>query len=206
MHDSYNGDVVTYSDDGGASYRFSGELHKPGLDECALAQLHNGSVLAISRSCNVTGGFSSANCETIKNDFSDARGSSAGAGFHHFAYSISNDGGAHWSPLGRLAQTLTPVCQASMTSYKRSVYYSSPFNADTRRNLTILAADDGVNFNRSLLLDPGPAGYSSVVCGFPGREDCGVMYDGQNIANASKGCRGGKCWVQFIRFASADVK
>ena len=93
-----------------------------------------------------------------------------------------------------------------MTSYKRSVYYSSPFNADTRRNLTILAADDGVNFNRSLLLDPGPAGYSSVVCGFPGREACGVMYDGQNIANASKGCRGGKCWVQFIRFASADVK
>ena len=32
-----------------------------------------------------------------------------GAGFHHFAYSISNDGGQHWSPLGRLAQTLTPV-------------------------------------------------------------------------------------------------
>ena len=61
VHDSYNGDVVTYSDDGGASYRFSGELHKPGLDECALAQLRNGSVLAISRSCNVSGGFSSAN-------------------------------------------------------------------------------------------------------------------------------------------------
>ena len=36
-----------------------------------------------------------------------------------------------------------------MTSYKRSVYYSSPFNADTRRNLTIIAADGGVDFSRS---------------------------------------------------------
>ena len=109
VHDSYNGDIVTWSDDGGRSYRYSGELHVPGLDECSLAQLRNGSILLISRSCNVTGGFSHANCETVKDDFSDARGSSTGAGFHHFAYSISNDGGEHWSPLGRLAQTLTPV-------------------------------------------------------------------------------------------------
>ena len=42
VHDSYNGDIVTWSDDGGQSYSYSGELHVPGLDECSLAQLRNG--------------------------------------------------------------------------------------------------------------------------------------------------------------------
>jgi hypothetical protein len=49
VHDSYNGDIITYSDDSGQTYRFSGQLHRPGLDECALAQLRNGSVLFITR-------------------------------------------------------------------------------------------------------------------------------------------------------------
>jgi hypothetical protein len=44
----------------------------------------------------VTGGFSHANCETMADDFFGAarsrRPSSAGPGFHHFAYSISDDG------------------------------------------------------------------------------------------------------------------
>ena len=50
-----------------------------------------------------------------------------------------------------------------MTSYKKSVYYSSPFNAEIRVNLTVLAADEGVAFTRSLNLDPGPAGCASAA-------------------------------------------
>ena len=33
-----------------------------------------------------------------------------------------------------------------------------------------------------------------------------MAYEGPRVGNASEGCRGGKCWVQFTRFASVDVK
>ena len=212
VHDSYNGDIITYSDDGGETYKYSGQLHLPGQDECSLGQLANGSLLYISRSCNVSGGFSHANCETVRDDdgFAWRSPSLSGPGNHQFSYSISDDGGETWSlPLGRLPQTNTPVCQASLTSHKNSVYYSSPYNNWTRVNLTILATaadSSGVDFSRSLNLDPGPAGYSSVLCGLPGEYDCAVAYEGPRVGNASEGCRGGKCWVQFIRFASTDVR
>ena len=40
----------------------------------------------------------------------------------------------------------------------------------------MLASDDnGVTFRRSLRIDPGGAGYTSLQCGLPAPEDCAAL-------------------------------
>ena len=73
-----------------------------------------------------------------------------------------------------MQQTLTPVAQASIINYKGAIFYSSPFNRDNRKNLTIFETSDGLDLSRSLNLGPGPASYTSLACGLPG--DCAVLY------------------------------
>eukprot|EP01052_Picozoa_sp_SAG31_P000256 SAG31_NODE_8_length_42345_cov_10.980992_8_plen_97_part_00 len=95
---------------------------------------------------------------------------------------------------------VTPVCMASVISHRGlsdssySLYYSSPYSATARVNLTILASDDnGATFNRSLNLWPGSAGYTGLACGMPGDNDCGVMFSSTGGLN-------------FLPFSSKDVK
>ena len=64
-------------------------------------------------------------------------GSSAGAsssGNHRFVYSVSNDGGQHWTPPRNQSQLVTPVCQGSIISYQGRadsaprLYVTSPYS------------------------------------------------------------------------------
>lgn len=186
------------------SYNYSTGVYLPGLDECNIAQAANGSLFLISRNCregNLNKCQMSDHSTDDPVDATALSGSRAkGVGNHRFVYSISNDGGESWSAPQDQDQMVTPVCMASIISFKGGsdsapvLYYSSPYSATSRTNLTILASDDnGATFSRSLNLWPGSAGYTGLACGLPGRDDCAVLYSGVGGLN-------------FLRFASADVK
>lgn len=173
-------------------YNYSTGLYLPGLDECNIAQAANGSLFLIARNCR-EGNLNK--CQMI-----DDATAMKGVGNHHFVYSVSNDGGESWSAPQDQDQMLTPVCMGSIISYKGgsdsapALYYSSPYSATSRTNLTILASDDnGATFARSLNLWPGAAGYTGLACGLPGDNDCAVLYSGAGGLN-------------FLRFASDDVE
>ena len=190
------------------SYKYSTGLYLPGLDECNIAQAANGSLFLISRNCR-EGNLNK--CQMVDDTGTHESGVGSvdtttlspmmkGVGNHHFVYSISNDGGEIWSAPQDQEQMLTPVCMASIISFKGAsdsapaLYYSSPYSATSRTNLTILASDDnGATFTRSLNLWAGSAGYTGLACGLPGKDDCAVLYSGTGGLN-------------FLRFASADVK
>ena len=92
---------------------------------CA-AQAANGSLFLIAR-----------NCENSDYLTCGMLGSSAGAsssGNHRFVYSVSNDGGQHWTPPRNQSQLVTPVCQGSIISYQGRadsaprLYVTSPYS------------------------------------------------------------------------------
>jgi sialidase-1 len=183
---AYQGDVPVFSDDGGRTYNYSKDLYVPGLDECSIAQAANGSLVLIAR-----------NCENSDYLTCGMLGSSVGAsssGNHRFVYSISNDGGEHWTPPRNQTQLVTPVCQGSIISYQGRtdsaprLYVTSPYSDLGRFNGTVLASDDdGATFSRSLQLWPGKPhqpgmgggfGYTGLACGLPGEDfDCAVLFD-----------------------------
>ena len=87
-HNSYHGDVVVYSDDGGSTYNWTMDLHQPGLDEGSIAELRNGSVMAIMRNngdCNLPICCKNGEC-------CDSGDYSCGDG-NRFMYAVSTDGG-----------------------------------------------------------------------------------------------------------------
>ena len=170
-HNSYHG-----SDDHGKTYRCTMDLHKEGMDEGSIAELRNGSVMAILR-----------NNLTPKN-----------GGGGRFQYAISHDGGETFGEIRRHPDLVTPTCEASLISFQNQLLFSGPYSTTSRHNLTILASDDdGATFKRSLQLLPAGvyAGYTSLQCGLPGRMNCVVIYE-DDISHS----------VNVVKFASSDVK
>ena len=187
--DSYNGSVVLFSENG-RSWDWTDSLHKPGLDECSLAQLPNGSVMAIMRNCY------GQQCQLLTDEQAEAVGSK------RFAYAVSTDGGESFGDIKNHEDLVTPVCEASLLGYNGSLLFVGPYSEVRRENLTVLASDDnGLHFRRSLQLDPGGAGYTSVQCGLPAPDDCAVLYNNEGYALG----KGGSDLV-FKRFSSAHVK
>lgn len=194
------------------TYNFSSDLNIPGLDECNIAQAANGSLILIARSCDRT---NLGQCGMMEHQEqkqkqyqqqslrSGSNSSGTSVGSKTFAMSVSTDGGEHWGPVIHQSQLVTPVCQASMISYRGPadrfpvLYFSGPYSTTTRKNGTILASDDnGVTFSRSLNIFPyerGVYGYSSLACGMNAEKDCGVIFD-----NGDR--------LLFLPFKSADVK
>jgi polygalacturonase len=187
VHNAYKGDVVAYSDDHGTTFKSSGALHQPGLDEGSIAQLPNGSLITIFRNCFLPGG------RGCQGDAPQQR--AAGVGGKRFYVSVSDDAGVHWSTPRAHPDLVTPVCQGSVTGFKESLYFAGPYSETSRHNLTILGSDDnGVSFTRSLLITQGPAGYTGLQCGLAaGQHDCAVVYDA-----------GGK--IDFMPFSTKQVK
>jgi hypothetical protein len=191
--DSYNGSVVVFSDDGW-HYDWTDSLHKSGLDECSLAQLPNGSVMAIMRNCH------GQQCQ-LRRQPADEMGARA-VGSKRFVYAVSTDGGVSFGAIEEHRDLVTPVCEASLLGYNGSLLFVGPYSEVRRENLTVLASDDnGRSFRRSLRLDPGGAGYSSLQCGLPAPQDCAVLYNNEGYALG----KGGSDLV-FRRFSSARVK
>ena len=217
VRNAYEGDVPVYSDDGGKTFNFSAGVYKKGMDECSIAQAANGSLVLIARNCHSSNlrqcRMRRQLAMTNEQDL-DHRGP---IGSHTFAITWSHDGGQvavthpslccghvnllwsccthpslfggqNWGPITQQPQLITPVCQASIISYKGpkdatpALYFSHPYSTTSRSNGTILASDDnGATFSRALnLAIPSDFGYTGLACGLVGAADgtdCAVLYD-----------------------------
>jgi hypothetical protein len=199
---AYQGDIILRQRAGASSgrYNVSDGLHLRGLDEMQLAQLGNGSVMAFARNCaDATG--SMKNCVmTMLSNSADQVGElvstrARGAGGARVMVSVSNDSGVHWSAPRPHPDLVTPVCNFGVTHHRGAVLFSGPYSETSRTNLSVLASlDDGVHFTRSLVLVPGPAGYSNVQCGLPEPYDCAVLFSTQTTRK-----------IQLVRFQSNSL-
>lgn len=138
---AYADDVVYYSDDGGATFAVS-QTVLPKMDEVAVAELWNGSLMLNMRNDHVN----SCQCRGV---------------------SLSHDGGATWSPVAFDATLIEPVCQAALVSLNDALYFSNPASTSVRANITIRRTDarDTAWRNASLRVATGPqfGGYTALV-------------------------------------------
>ena len=140
-HGAYQRDFVTLSDDGGSSWRTINQTFES-MDEAALTQLPNGSVLVNMR---------------------HAQSSTLGR-----AFATSMDDGISWSPIRYDATLVSPVCQASIVSFDGATYFSNPDSSSGRDHLTIRkSVDSAASWSAgSIVVQEGPsAGYSCLVRG-----------------------------------------
>lgn len=135
---------VLYSGDGGATWKTGG------LVPTSVGMLHEGTV------AELTDGSLMLNMRAT------------GKGYR--AVSVSADGGLSWSnPI--LDKSLPdPTCQGSMLRAAAgqllfaNLATSNNLGSRGRRNLTLrMSGDDGANWRKSIVLNPGPAGYSDLA-------------------------------------------
>lgn len=134
------GDQLLFSDNHGANYSRSLALDKDPaakVDEFQLAQLSNGSVLAVLRNT---------------------------VGDHRKEVALSTDGGVTFGRIRQHSDLLSPTCQGSVLYVGGStVLFAGPRSTHSRVDMTVLASeDDGTTFNRSLLIWPKESMYSSM--------------------------------------------
>ena len=89
--------------------------------------------------------------------------------------------------MGRAA-LVSPVCQASVATIGRTVYFSNPASTSARANITIKASDDfAATWERQLLVEAAAsAGYSCLVQGGVSSTRGGILFEavGTTIAYA----------------------
>lgn len=98
------------------------------------------------------------------------------------AVSVTSDLGDHWtiheSDHGALPE---PVCMASLISHQlddgRSVlFFSNPHHTSKRKKMTVqMSLDDGVTWNKQILLDQDGGAYSSLV--MVDHDTLGILYE-----------------------------
>mmetsp|Transcript_11440 Transcript_11440/g.30162 ORF Transcript_11440/g.30162 Transcript_11440/m.30162 type:complete len:145 (-) Transcript_11440:170-604(-) len=140
------------------------------MDEAALTQLPNGSVLL-----------------NMRHRQSPVKGR---------AVALSDDGGETFGPIAYDATLISPVCQASIVSFGGVTYFSNPASTSGRNHITIRrSTDSAATWSSSLLVEvSASAGYSCLVKGaLPARADGGPGDEGGILYEASKG-------IAFARF------
>jgi photosystem II stability/assembly factor-like uncharacterized protein len=150
--------------------------------------------MAIMRNCptNLHG-----HCQGRRRLLKDER--QQGAGSKRFAYAVSTDGGTTFDQIREHPDLVTPVCQGSLLGYKDMVLFAGPYSEVSRTNLSVLASyDNGQTFSKSLILDPGKAGYTGLQCGLPEPLDCAILYDDGSSESDLR--------LVFRRFASTALK
>ncbi len=140
---------VLYSNDHGATWHAGGLTPDsiPNQNECTLAEWRKGTLLLNSRAHRL-------GCRV---------------------QTSSADGGLSWSEPVRMETLPCPTCQGALLGTKGkglfflnpAVSYTEGYSAQARRNLTLRRSiDGGRTWPDSLVLYPGPAGYSDLAA-FP---------------------------------------
>jgi sialidase-1 len=127
------------SDDHGATWRIAGRTPVDQVNECAVAELANGTLLLNMR-----------NYDRSKRTR---------------ALSRSSDGGETWSIVEHHPELPEPICQASMIAlHDHTLIFSNPADAAARIRMTIKRSDDeGTSWSTVKILHSGPSAYSSLV-------------------------------------------
>jgi sialate O-acetylesterase len=136
----YTGDQLLISDNNAQSYVKSYALNRTSMNEIQIAQLGNGSVLAVMRN-NVRGA-------------------------HSKAVAVSSDGGETFGPIHEHPQLVSPTCQSSILyAGGNTILFAGPRSPSSRVRMTVLASDNNGaynSFNRSLEIWPKTSMYSSM--------------------------------------------
>jgi sialidase-1 len=149
---------VIYSDDHGQTWKLGGSTDY-GMNECAVVELSDGTLMLNSRS------YRGKACRGV---------------------SLSNDGGQTWGPTKDDPALVESVCQASLIRYSPTptrsaserdlLIFANPAVPRGRNHLTIRASrDDGQTWPHSRLLCEGSSAYSSLAA-LPNTE-IGCLYE-----------------------------
>ena len=128
-----------YSDDHGKTWQIGGVLG-PGVNECKIAELSDGSLILNMR--NYPKGEQ-----------------------RRRAIATSKDDGLTWSPVSHDPTLIEPICQARLLRVSPAAHlFSNPAHESRRENLTVrLSEDDCKTWPHATTLHPGPAAYSDLA-------------------------------------------
>jgi hypothetical protein len=136
------GSHAIYSDDHGTTWKMGATI-KPGVNECQVVELADGSLMMNMRSYHRKG------CRAV---------------------SISKDGGETWSGISHATDLPEPVCQASIIRYsaardkgKNRILFSNPAWEERVRLTVRMSYNEGKTWPVSKLLYSGPSGYSNLA-------------------------------------------
>jgi sialidase-1 len=147
---------VIYSDDHGQTWKLGGATDY-GMNECAVVELADGTLMLNSRS------YRGKSCRGV---------------------SLSKDGGATWEPTSDDPALVESVCQASLIRYappagaqgKDLLIFSNPAVAKGRNHLTVrVSNDEGKTWPYARLICEGSSAYSSLAA-LPSGE-IGLLYE-----------------------------
>ena len=148
-----------YSDDGGETWKLGGTTPQHQVNECAVAELKNGDLLLNMRNYD-------RNNKNRK-------------------VSISQDGGLSWGDIHDDPTLIEPICQGSLLSDGKWLYFSNPASKESRTNMTVRGSDDnGQTWPKKLVVHEGPSAYSDMVV--INKRQLGLLYEG-GIESAYEG-------------------
>ena len=183
-HGAYQYDTVAVSDDGGGTWRTIAQTF-PQMDESALTQLPNGSVMLNMRrspqlhqrvrqvaapfflyfgcfELDLRGAYPGAGCRHLLSALNTGQWRADLTFYRPFSrlqgrgVAVSNDGGDTFGPISFDSRLETPVCQGSIVSFGGATYFSNPASSSGRNHLTIKrSTDNTVTWAKSLLVEAG---------------------------------------------------
>ncbi len=150
---------IIYSDNHGESWKLGGTTPQDQVNECTIAELTDGRLMLNMRNYD-----RSQKSRKI---------------------ALSADGGATWDDIFADEELIEPICQASLLAIskedqgQRILYFLNPADEDKRQKMTLrVSEDEGLNWNRSMILHNGPSAYSDMTLLKNGNLGC--LFEGGN--------------------------
>jgi hypothetical protein len=178
---AYLQDVAFFSDDGGETFNVSKSTpYKTennvlkGMDECAFAELSNGTVLLVMRNF---GGYKEHDPRGLHNPRCKDHGICK-------AYSKSDDYGLTWTQPQYFADVRSGSCEAGvLVDKEHGGFYISVGDSDAPPNMGRMrmtlhrSHDGGASWNDGLLLDPNRSAYSQLITLSSRPGEIGVLWE-----------------------------